>query len=342
MEKITYKAFGRKSDLYIGKNWEEINSLIPEVQTVIITDSNISKHYSDNFPECKILTLSPGENTKSMSTIGQIIKELLKLELDRSGFLVGIGGGVIGDITGFVASVYMRGIRFGLVSSSLLSQVDASIGGKNGVNCAGYKNVIGCFTQPEFVLCDTRMLTSLPAEDFRSGLAEIVKHALISDIRLFEYLEYNCSNIMADNREIMDELVLRSAKIKIEIVEKDEKEKGERRLLNFGHTLGHAIESNNRIKHGLAVAQGMYFSCLMSMEEGKLTKDQFSRITSLLKSLELISAEPVMQRTYIEMVRRDKKRERQIMHFVLLQDIGRAYIKELAMMDLITWMENKI
>lgn len=342
MEKLFYSIRGKKSDIFIGRRWEEVNDLIPAAQTLIITDSNLSDLYSNEFPDCKALKLSPGESAKSLATIDQLVKELLKLEVDRSYFLLGIGGGVVGDITGFVASVYMRGIRFGLVSTSLLSQVDASIGGKNGVNSSGYKNVIGCFTQPEFVMCDTRMLSTLPSEDFKSGLAEIVKYSLIRDRTLFSILEEGSELVNAGNIELMNKLVTRSVKIKMEIVEKDEREQGERRLLNFGHTIGHAIESVSGLKHGLAVAQGMYFSSLISLEEGHLSKDKFDRIISLLKSLGLISEAPEICRPYLEMVRRDKKREKDIIHFVLLNDIGSGFIREMPLQDLISWMENKI
>lgn len=342
MENLVCTAGGKKSEIIIGRSWGDVIEYIPSSQTVIITDSNISGYYSDKFPDCKVLTISPGESSKSLSTIDQIIKLLLKLEVDRSYFLLGIGGGVVCDITGFVASVYMRGIRFGLVSTSLLSQVDASTGGKNGVNNSGYKNVIGCFTQPEFVFCDTGMLSTLTLEDFKSGLAEIVKHSLIRDQKLFNLLEEVAPDLSADNKTLMDELVTRSVKIKIEIVEKDEREKGERRLLNFGHTIGHAIETVSGLKHGLAVAQGMYFSSLISLEEGYLSKDKFDRIIALLKSIGLISGAPEIFRSYLEMIKRDKKREKDIIHFVLLNDIGSGFIKEMPLQDLVKWMENKI
>jgi len=342
MEKIFYTIQGKRSDIIIGRAWELVGDLIPAGQTVIITDSNVSGYYFDEFPDCKVLTLSPGESSKSLSTVDQIVKELLKLEVDRSYFLLGIGGGVVSDITGFVASVYMRGVRFGLVSTSLLSQVDASIGGKNGVNSSGYKNVIGCFTQPEFVICDTTILKTLPYEDFKSGLAEIVKYALIRDSKLFSLLEERASSINEGNKSLMDEILSRSVKIKIDIVEEDVREKGERRLLNFGHTIGHAIEAANGLKHGLAIARGMVFSSLISLEEGYLDKDKYNRIIALLKSLGLLDGVPGISSSYLEIVRRDKKREKNIIHFVLLNDIGSAFIKEMPLQDLVTWMENKI
>lgn len=342
MTKLNYLLNGRISDIFIGENWAGVRELLPSGQTIIITDSNVSNLYSGEFPDCQVLTLSPGESSKTLSVIDQLIQELLKLEVDRSYFLLGIGGGVICDITGFLASIYMRGLKFGFVSTSLLSQVDASVGGKNGVNSRSFKNVIGCFTQPEFVICDTAMLQTLPTEDFKSGLAELVKYALISDSALFNILEEDEAKINAGNVELMNELVSRSVKIKMKIVEKDEREEGERRLLNFGHTIGHAIEAVSGLKHGLAVARGMYFSSLISFEEGYLSKDKFKRIVSLLKSLDLVPDKPQINRSYLDMVKRDKKREKDIIHFVLLKDIGEAFIRDMQLEDLVKWMENRL
>ena len=341
MKKLNYTLNGRSSDIFIGHPWQEVKNLIPAERTVIITDSNLSSHYSDEYPDCQILTLASGEYSKTLSIIDQLIRELLKLEADRSYFLLGIGGGVICDITGFLASIYMRGIKFGFVSTSLLSQVDASVGGKNGVNSSRFKNVIGCFTQPEFVICDTAILQTLPKEDFKSGLAEVVKYALISDSALFDIMEEDKTRLSAANIELMNELVSRSVEIKMKIVEKDEREEGERRLLNFGHTIGHAIEAVSGLKHGLAIARGMYFSSLISYEEGYLSKDKFNRIVSLLRALELVPDTLQINRSYLDMVRMDKKREKDIIHFVLLKDIGEAFIRDMKLKDLVKWMENR-
>lgn len=318
-----------------------MSSEIDPEQTIIITDTNIYKYYSTSFPARRVLKLEPGEDTKSLSTIEHLVKEMLKLDADRSSFLLGIGGGVIGDITGFVASVYMRGIRFGLISTSLLSQVDASTGGKNGVNAMGYKNVIGSFTQPEFVFCDTSMLATLPGIEFKSGLAEVVKHALIRDYKLFEYLEKEALNINEGNRLLMDELVRRSVEVKISIVEKDEREAGERRLLNFGHTIGHAIESASRLKHGMAVAAGIYFALQLSLEKNFLSGEGYDRAVNLLKSLGLINEEPLMLPSYLHAIEKDKKKDKEAIRFVLLEDIGKAFCKELSIKDLQAWMETK-
>ena len=163
-------------------------------------------------------------------------------EADRASFIVGIGGGIVCDVTGYAASTYLRGLKFGFVASTLLAQVDAAVGGKNGVNWEGYKNMIGVFNQPDFVICDPLLLRTLPRREVLSGMAEVVKHALIADAGLFSYLEENGSGVLDLRPEVMERLVCDSVRIKSSIVNRDEREKGERRLLNFGHTFGHALE----------------------------------------------------------------------------------------------------
>ena len=277
-----------------------------------------------------------------METISNIFEKFIEFEVDRSWFVLGIGGGVVCDITGFVASVYMRGVRCGYVSSSLLSQVDASTGGKTGVNSAGYKNVIGTFSQPEFVICDTSLLKTLPEDEFRSGLSELVKHALIRDSSLFSLLEKEKSNINSQNASLLEELVSRSIKIKISIVEKDEKETGLRRILNFGHTIGHAIESLEGKKHGFAVAEGMYFASLFSLEKGYIKSDEHNRITDFLSSVGLIDELPVVNPSITDQILRDKKRESGILNLVVLKGIGNAVTEKHDIEEFIGWVRMHI
>ena len=214
----------------------------------------------------------PGEESKKLKVVEYLAEKLLAAGIDRTGFILAVGGGVVCDLAGFLASVYMRGIRCGYVSSSLLSQVDASTGGKNGVNLGGTKNILGIIRQPEFVICDTAMLLTLSDEEYLSGLAEMIKTAVIGDKELFELLEKNYGGIMDREYDLLTLLVAKSVRFKASVVTEDEMETGLRRILNFGHTFGHAIEMQTRIKHGFAVAAGMELATDFSYERGLIDR----------------------------------------------------------------------
>ena len=201
--------------------------------------------------------------------------------------VVGIGGGIVCDICGFVASTFLRGVRFGFVATTLLAQVDASVGGKNGVNFGGYKNMVGTFNQPEFVLCDLDLLRSLPEEQLQCGFAEIVKHAAIADAGMFEALEKDAERALALDPMVIEGLVYDSLVIKSTIVNQDEKETGERRKLNFGHTFGHAIEKVTGVPHGQAVSAGMVLAAGLSHQRGLITASEKDRLCALLEQLNL-------------------------------------------------------
>ena len=224
---------------------------------------------------------------RSLDTLSYIYNGLLHHNADRNSFIVAVGGGIVCDVAGFAASTYMRGILFGFVSTTLLSQVDASVGGKNGVNFSGYKNMIGTFNQPRFVLCDTSMIQTLPDREFISGFAEIVKSAVIRDAKLFAYLEQNAEKAVARDPEVIQQLVVESVKIKADVVERDEREQGERRILNFGHTFGHAVEVLTGVSHGEAVSIGMMIAARRSATECGFPQSQVDRLERLLLRLGL-------------------------------------------------------
>ena len=273
MEEIKLNTGTYISRILVGETIANLKKYIPEgKKTVIITDANIRKFYEDYFYGYDVIELGTGEQNKTLQTIDYIMGRLVELEADRSTFIVGVGGGIISDITGFAASIYMRGLRFGFVTSTLLSQVDASVGGKNGVNFKGFKNMVGVFNQPEFVICDLNMLKTLDKQEFIGGFAEIIKHGAIKSFELFEYLEKNAQNALKYNDTALLRVVRDSVIIKSKVVEQDEKEKGERRKLNFGHTFGHAIEKLTSISHGQAVAIGMKMAALTSVKKGLLKK----------------------------------------------------------------------
>ncbi|MCF8093347.1 MAG: 3-dehydroquinate synthase, partial [Desulfotignum sp.] len=253
----TFQITGQRgpSSIHVGESLANIAAHLPDQPVVIITDENIKNHYAHAFPKAPVISIGTGEKIKTLATVEILLNRLVAIGCDRSSFILGIGGGIVCDITGFVASVFLRGVDFGFVSTSLLSQVDASVGGKNGVNLSAYKNMVGVFNQPRFVICDLNMLETLPKSEISNGLAEIVKHALISDADMLTYIEKNRGKALELDPEIIFQLVSDSVAIKSRVVQLDEKESGERRKLNFGHTIGHAIEKLDPSGHGKAVSR---------------------------------------------------------------------------------------
>ncbi len=326
MKKLDITGRNGSSCLAIGERLENLGTYIPE-QAVIITDSRVRSLYGDQFPACPVIEIGQGETIKTLETVQTIFQRLVDLEVDRSGFIVGIGGGIVCDITGFVASTYLRGIGFGFVSTTLLSQVDASVGGKNGVNFSGYKNMVGVFNQPEFVICDMALLKTLPQEEICSGLAEIIKHACIEDRALFEFLETDRDRVLGLEPAAVERMVHDSVVIKSVIVNRDEHELGERRKLNFGHTFGHAFEKILKIPHGEAVAAGMVAAAALSVEQGCLTAQAARRIEALIESLHLPTRFDLDRGRVMDAMRRDKKRQGESIHFVLLEGIGKAVVE---------------
>jgi 3-dehydroquinate synthase len=307
---------------------------IPVAKPIIITDANVGKLYPLDAIAGHVITIGTGEANKTLDTVEEIYAQLLSIQADRSAFIVGIGGGMVCDITGFAASTFMRGVRFGFVATTLLAQVDASVGGKNGVNFQGYKNMVGLFHQPEFVICDLECLKTLPAREISCGLAEIVKHAAIADAALFEYIENHAQSILALDRAAIEKLVLASVRIKAAIVSRDETEKGERRLLNFGHTFGHAIEKVNSMTHGEAVSLGMVMASALSVRKGLLTAQEDQRLRNLLKRLQLPSNFASNPQNILDAITKDKKRAADRIHFVLLAGMGNAVVESIAIAEL--------
>ncbi len=322
------------STILIGESLQNLQKYTNSKEIVIITDKNVRRYYAKYFPHCEVIEIGIGEEIKNLDTVQKIYRKLVELELNRSSFVIGIGGGIVCDITGFVGSTYLRGVRFGFVSSTLLSQVDASVGGKNGVNFCGYKNMVGVFNQPEFVICDMNLLKTLPEKEIICGLAEVVKHAVIRDSDLFLYLEEHYNKALDLNTDIIEKLVYDSILIKSSIVNRDEKEKGERRKLNFGHTFGHAIEKTTGIPHGEAVSLGMMVAAALSAKRDLLSREDIRRIEELLKKLKLPTRLQIDGERVIEALRKDKKREGESINFVLLHGIGNAVVEEIPIKEL--------
>jgi 3-dehydroquinate synthase len=329
-----------KSIILIGERLENLKQYLPEKKPIIITDTNVQKHWEHCFPPGAVITIDTGEEIKTLDTVSLLYDKLLELDADRASFIVGIGGGIVCDIAGFVASTYMRGIRFGFVSTTLLSQVDASVGGKNGVNFGGYKNIVGIFSQPEFVICDQNLLQTLPPREFQCGFAEIVKHGAIADDHLFEYLEQNWDRALAHDPEVIEKVVHDSVIIKSAIVNRDATEQGERRKLNFGHTLGHAIEKVLQVPHGEAVSAGMVLASELSEKRGYLQPEDSIRIYSLLEKFRLPVRFEFSREKVFEAIRKDKKREGDSLKFILLKKIGEAVVNQISIQDLDDLLES--
>lgn len=309
---------------------------MPHGEVVIITDDNVRRIYGHEFPEFPVLTLTPGESSKSLSVVENLTQALMDRGIDRSGFILAIGGGVVCDIAGFLASVYMRGISFGFISTTLLSQVDASVGGKNAVNVGNSKNIIGNFRQPEFVICDPSMLNTLPEDEYLSGLAELIKMGFIMDKDLVEKVETSIPLLMKRDKSILEQLIDRSVKLKATVVTEDEKEAGLRMILNFGHTFGHIIETVAGKKHGFAVASGMEIAANLSVLSNYLDPEQRDRIVNLLRDMDLLTGFSISHDTFEKMLLADKKKNRNDVNFVLLESIGMARIEKIGISELVS------
>ena len=334
MKVVNIKSHPRDSVIMIGERLANLRKYLPVETPIIITDANVLECWGRHFPPGDVITIGTGEKIKIFDTVRYIYEQLLKLEADRSSFIVGIGGGIVCDIAGFVASTYMRGVRFGFVSSTLLSQVDASVGGKNGFNFGGYKNIVGVFNQPEFVICDLDLLKTVPQKEILSGFAEIIKHGAIADKNLFSYLAENRDRALALDLPVIEKLVHDSVIIKSKIVNQDEKEKGERRKLNFGHTFGHAIEKITKVRHGEAVSAGMVIASELAVKKGTLALEDSNRIADLLDKYGLPVRLEFDCKEVLKTLRMDKKRAGDLIYFVLLSEIGNAYVEEIAIQEL--------
>lgn len=334
MEKIAIKTTCCISEIRVGEKWERGFGLIPMSNSVIITDDNVLMLYGSRFPELPVFSLKPGEESKRMSVIEELSEKLLSAGIDRSGYILAIGGGVVSDVAGFLAAVYMRGIRCGYISTTLLSQVDASTGGKNGVNLEGTKNMIGTIRQPEFVICDPEMLYTLTDEEFLSGLAELIKTAIIGDSDLFTLLENNTEDILKRRPALITDLVARSVRFKAEVVEKDEMEIGLRRILNFGHTFGHVIEMEKGIRHGLAIASGMELAIAFSFEKGLLNEGDMVRINNLLKKFGFSNQHNISPERLENLILHDKKKTGNSINFVFSKGIGKAVVEKVQVEEL--------
>ena len=320
---------------------------ITGIKLCIVTDSNVGPIYADTLKQVLersknsvfVYTMPAGEENKNLSVVQDLYAFLIENRFERRDMLVALGGGVVGDLTGFAAATYLRGVDFIQVPTSLLAQVDSSIGGKTGVDFRKYKNMVGAFHMPRLVYINIETLSTLSPRLFNSGFGEIIKHGLIKDGEYFRYLDENHASIKALEPETLMETIYRSCCIKAEVVDKDPTEKGERALLNFGHTLGHAVEKlmNFSLYHGECVALGMVCASFISKERGLISMDDYGTIRDMLRKYGFPSKiEGLDIFSVLETSKSDKKMENGVVKFILLRRVGEAFIDRTVTSDEMT------
>lgn len=313
-----------ETTFYFDASFEKLKELAPTENSFIITDENLMLHYQDRLKPWKVISIPAGESSKNLEIMDDIIRQLIALDAGRDATIIGIGGGVVTDIAGFAAGIYKRGVRCGFVPTSVLGMVDAAIGGKNGLDIGEYKNMMGLIRQPAFLLYDYSLLNTLPQEEWINGFAEIIKHACIKDANLFALLErYQLQDFKSD-KALLHDLISRNALLKAKVVQEDEWETGERKKLNFGHTLAHAIENSYGLSHGQAVSIGMAFAAYLSQQYTGFNDAQ--KVISLLKKYKLPASFDFDKLQALQLMLADKKRTADTLHYILLQEIGKAVI----------------
>ena len=341
MRRIDFHIKEKSSAIVVGESLKNASHYLPQKKVSIITDSNIRRLYSAFFPEGDIYEVAPGEASKSLAAVEDICRRMAENGADRNSFILGIGGGVVCDLAGLVASLFMRGVSHGFVSASLLSQVDASVGGKTGVNTGGFKNVIGTFKLPEFVICDVSMLSTLPENEFVSGLGELVKTAAIADRSMFYEIMEKKEAIMLKDVTLLEDLIYRSLLIKTAIAGRDFEEAGERRILNFGHTFGHPIEVIDGISHGEAVMKGMILAGLWSVNKGYLSEKHFADLKSLITQFG-VEPQHYFPDRFRQLVSADKKKTGEFIYFVFLMEPGKAEYMKVTQKEMFEFLDTLV
>lgn len=314
---------------------EEIRGVISAEKCLLVTDSNVNKLYADEVEKrlsaggfSTVRFVFPaGEENKSMETVTDICRACFEARLDRKSFIVALGGGVTGDMAGFAAAIYMRGIDFIQIPTTLLSQSDSSVGGKTGVDFCTGKNILGAFHQPKLVYINVSVLKTLPSREFVSGMGEVIKHGVIADADFFDYISENSEKIRGLRTDELINMCYTNCRIKAGIVSLDEKEQGIRAILNFGHTVGHAVESfyNFKLSHGECVGIGMYAAAKIAQERGIFEERLTQKLENVLElygfSIHIGVEDP---KKIVEIMRMDKKAENGVIRFILPQKIGRV------------------
>jgi len=343
MKKLSLDTKHKTYPIYIGENLlSDDKYILPHLknnQVLVVSNETVAPLYLDSLKKSlksikpATIILKDGEEYKNITTVNVIYDKLIDVKFDRDCTLIALGGGVIGDITGFVASTYMRGVSFIQIPTTLLSQVDSSVGGKTGVNHPKGKNMIGSFWQPECVLSDTNTLKTLNKKQISAGLAEIIKVAIIKDKQFFEKLYNNMDSILSLKQDLIQDVIYQSCKIKADIVAIDETEQGIRALLNLGHTFGHAIETilgYGNILHGEAVGAGIKLAAVYSNKYGKLKDNKKDMIVKILQMAQIPMGmdKNIKVDDYMDVMAVDKKTKNGKINLILINDIADVYIAQ--------------
>ncbi|MBX2940125.1 MAG: 3-dehydroquinate synthase [Ferruginibacter sp.] len=329
--KKVYTFPTRNVEVYFGAENFSIHHWFGDASVYIITDEHIHALYPEltRFHPAYIIT--PGERSKKQSTIDAILEAMLMAQLGKDVIVLGVGGGVVSDIAGFVSSIFKRGTRLVLLPTSVLGMVDAALGGKNGIDAGVFKNMIGTMYQPEKIIYDFTFLKTLPHAEWVNGFAEIIKHGCIKDKELFEFLEQHTLENFQHNMLLAATLIERNVDLKMNIVTRDEFDQHDRQLLNFGHTIGHALENLHELPHGAAISIGMVAACVLSERLADLHFEEAARLVRLLTQYHLPVDIETDHDKLFEGICMDKKRMGEHMQFVLMNTIGSAFAKPVPM-----------
>ncbi len=332
MQKKSFRFSNSSVAYYMEGSMAELKNIVDRQRTVLLTDETVFGLHGKQFKNWNTIVLKAGEEYKVQATVDSVVEQLIEMEADRNTTLVGVGGGVITDLTGYIASVYMRGISFGFLPTTLLAMVDASIGGKNGIDVGVYKNMVGIIRQPQFILHDHRFLNTLPDKEWKNGFAEIIKHASIKDAAMFRELSAHGLTHYRKKKTETSNLVKRNALIKTRVVQQDEFEKGDRKLLNFGHTLGHALENQYELSHGEAISIGMAYAATLSQRFIGFRNPE--QVIETLENYGLPAYAAFDKDKVITVLKMDKKKIKDSINFILLEKIGKAVIRPISIQEL--------
>jgi len=327
---------------YFDASFNAIKDFYDIKKVLVITEEDIYLLHAEKFEGFKVLLIEGKEKNKTQDTINFIVDKLLEFNIDKACLLVGVGGGVITDMVGYVASIFKRGINLALVPTTVLAMTDAAIGGKNGINIGKYKNMVGTTYRPLFILYDYSFLNTLHRAEWINGFAEIIKHACIKDAAMFYELEKNNIDYFINNREAAAELIEKNVAIKTAVVVADEFEKADRFQLNFGHTFGHAIENLYSLPHGYAVSVGMVMAAKISEEINNFESTSVNKLKNLIEQYELPITQKIDNAEVLELLVKDKKRAGEAINFVLLNKIGEGTVKQLSFQTITSLLEQTL